>query len=143
MEAESVWRIMRLLTPNPMAHINPHKNRHLRSSQKTNQLLLQYRNENGDISPGLEAALRIIGPIQTSRPVSLFSLNNSTKALLLYGAKCSVLFAPGMRLELLVTHARQLSADWAINWDTGIKTRQAATLALVGKFRDRSGNRVV
>jgi hypothetical protein len=126
-----------------MKHINPHKKRHLRSSQKTNQLLLQYRNENGDISPGLEAALRIIGPIKTSRPVSLFSVNNSTNALLLYGEKSSVLFASGMGLEVLVTHARLLSADWAINWNTGVKTCQAATLAHVGKSRDRTGNRVV
>ena len=126
-----------------MEHINLDKKRlHLRA-QKANQLLLQYRNGNGDVSPGLEAALRIVGPIQRSRRVTLFSLEPPNDAVLLSGAKCSVLFAPGIRLEVLATQARQLGADWAINWDTGVKTIEAPISAPVRESRNRTGNRMV
>jgi hypothetical protein len=106
------------------------------SARKNQHILLQNRNERGEISPGLEIALKLVGPNASIRSVRSHDYLPTAYALLISGKKLRVLWAPNGPLSQLQRAAASLRADWIVNWDTLTETK--VLLRAVPKGRQHS-----
>lgn len=86
-------------------------------SRSLSHLLLLHTNTRGEVSPGLEAAIKIAGARPSAHIISPRSSGLEAGALLLSGKTTRVLWSSHARLGQLGELAEKLEAKWIANWD--------------------------
>ena len=87
------------------------------TSRSLSHLLLLHTNTRGEVSSGLEAAIKIAGARPSARIISPRFSGIEAGALLISGKTTRVLWSSDARLGQLWPLAEKLAASWIANWD--------------------------
>lgn len=100
-----------------------------RLTRKLNEILIQNSNAEGELSPALEAGLKLFESVPKSREVSVCCDRNTLKAMIYYTENFSIMWTSETSLEPFLPILLLLGVDWAFAWDTGVEIEAALRAA--------------
>lgn len=112
-----------------MKTVRKHTTHSPRLTRKINKILLQNRNDYGEISPALEAGLKLFDAPPKTRPLVVSEGKKKLRALIFYTDKLSILWTPDLSLEDFFPYLILLGVDWAFSWNSGLDIAEALRVA--------------